>query len=144
MSSRNYRVFINNLCIFIYLEFTICSTYHTKKENDMRSELSIFLEKLRGKTSLRRAAELSGLSHAYIRDLELGINRSTKTPIIPSPDTLKALAKAYNYSYANLLKIAGIIDWKKEAESEVNEAYNRLSEDKKKIVDDLIKALIRE
>lgn len=60
--------------------------------------------------TLREAAEKSGLSHTYIRDLELGVNRKTKTPINPSPETLKRLASAYNYDYNELMKKAGYID----------------------------------
>lgn len=66
-----------------------------------------FLEQLRGKRSLREVAEVSGLSHTYIRNLELGINPSTKGPLKPSPGTLNKLAKAYNFPYQELLKKAG-------------------------------------
>jgi len=76
----------------------------------VRNELGLFLEKLRGKMSLRLAAEKSGLSHTYIRDLELGVNRSTKAPIKPTPETLKRLSEAYNFQYEELMKKAGYID----------------------------------
>ncbi|UJF34399.1 hypothetical protein [Paenibacillus hexagrammi] len=39
---------------------------------DITNSFGKFLEQLRGKMSLRKAASKSGLSHAYIRDLELG------------------------------------------------------------------------
>lgn len=76
----------------------------------MSNELGQFLEKLRGKMTLRTAAEKSGLSHSYIRDLELGVNRATKAPIHPSAESLKKLAKAYNYPSNDLLKKAGYIE----------------------------------
>lgn len=76
----------------------------------MSNELGHFLEELRGKMSLREAAEKSGLSHTYIRDLELGVNRKTKAPIRPSADTLRQLAMAYNHPAIHLLKKAGYID----------------------------------
>jgi HTH-type transcriptional regulator, competence development regulator len=76
----------------------------------MSNELGKFLEELRGKLSLRDAAEKSGLSHTYIRDLELGVNRKTKAPIRPSADTLKQLADAYNYPVSELLKKAGYLE----------------------------------
>ena len=76
----------------------------------MSNELGLFLEELRGKLSLREAAKKSGLSHTYIRDLELGINRKTKAPIRPSADTLKQLAEAYNYPISELLKKAGYLN----------------------------------
>ncbi|MDQ1909861.1 helix-turn-helix transcriptional regulator [Paenibacillus sp. GD4] len=66
-----------------------------------------FLESLRGSMSLREAAKKSGLSHAYIRDLELERNRSTNEKITPSPDTLKKLSVAYGYPYTELMIKAG-------------------------------------
>ena len=79
----------------------------------MSNELGEFLEKLRGKLSLREAARKSGLSHTYIRDLELGMNRKTKAPIRPSADTLKRLAVAYDYPVSELLKRAGYLEEEK-------------------------------
>ncbi|GAA4862289.1 hypothetical protein GCM10023310_47100 [Paenibacillus vulneris] len=70
-------------------------------------EFGKFLEGLRGSMSLREAAKKSGLSHAYIRDLELEKNRSTNEKITPSPDTLKKLSDAYCYSYTDLMIKAG-------------------------------------
>lgn len=75
-----------------------------------RSPFGLFLEKLRGKTSLREVANKSGLSHTYIRDLELGVNRKTKAPINPTPETLKRLSEAYNYPYEDLMIMAGYIE----------------------------------
>jgi transcriptional regulator with XRE-family HTH domain len=69
-----------------------------------------FLESLRGKMSLREAAQKSGLSHAYIRDLELERNRSTNDKIKPSPETLKKLSEAYNISYTELMGKVGYLE----------------------------------
>ncbi|PZE21004.1 helix-turn-helix domain-containing protein [Paenibacillus xerothermodurans] len=71
------------------------------------AEFGKFLEGLRGAMSLREAAKKSGLSHAYIRDLELEKNRSTNERITPSPDTLKKLSAAYDYPYTELMIKAG-------------------------------------
>lgn len=71
------------------------------------SDFGKFLEGLRGSMSLREAAKKSGLSHAYIRDLELERNRSTNDRITPSPDTLKKLSAAYGYPYTELMIKAG-------------------------------------
>lgn len=79
----------------------------------MKNELGIFLENLRGKMSLRKASEKSGLSHTYIRDLELGINRSTRAPIKPTPETLKRLSEAYNFPYEELMEKSGYIEYSK-------------------------------
>jgi transcriptional regulator with XRE-family HTH domain len=70
-------------------------------------EFGKFLESLRGTMSLREAAKKSGLSHAYIRDLELERNRSTNDKITPSPDTLYKLSTAYGYPYTALMIKAG-------------------------------------
>ncbi|TXK86098.1 helix-turn-helix domain-containing protein [Paenibacillus sp. N3.4] len=69
-----------------------------------------FLESLRGKMSLREAAHKSGLSHAYIRDLELQRNRSTNEKIKPSPVTLRKLSDAYKFSYTELMEKAGYLE----------------------------------
>jgi transcriptional regulator with XRE-family HTH domain len=55
-----------------------------------------YLRKLRGKMTLREAASRAGVSHTYIRDLELG----NKTD--PSHDTLTKIARAYGVSYGDL------------------------------------------
>ncbi|MGG1556120.1 helix-turn-helix domain-containing protein [Paenibacillus ferrarius] len=77
---------------------------------DANNQFGKFLESLRGKASLRKAALKSGLSHAYIRDLELGRNRSTNDSIKPSPETLRKLAAAYQFPYTDLLKRAGYLE----------------------------------
>ncbi|WP_391560715.1 helix-turn-helix domain-containing protein [Robertmurraya sp.] len=75
----------------------------------MGNRLGSFLQTLRGNRSLREIAKKSGLSHSYIRDLELGYRQTTKKKIQPSPDSLKRLADAYDYPYEELLKMAGFI-----------------------------------
>lgn len=57
--------------------------------------------------SLREAAKRTNLSHGYIRDVELGDNRSEGSAIIPRPQTLKKFACAYTASYNELMQIAG-------------------------------------
>lgn len=71
------------------------------------NDLGDFLRKLRGKMTYREASELSGVSHAYIRYLEIGKRPGTNTPINPSPEMLRGLAKAYNHSYKDLMMRAG-------------------------------------
>lgn len=74
------------------------------------NELGELLKKLRGKRSLREAAKLTGLSYSYISSLEKGEHPKTKASIQASPDSLKSLAKAYNYPYEELMKMAGYIE----------------------------------
>jgi transcriptional regulator with XRE-family HTH domain len=76
----------------------------------MRSELGLLLEKLRGKKTLREVSELTGISHTYIRDLELGKRRATGKPVNPSAYVLRKLADCYNYSFTELMKVAGYED----------------------------------
>lgn len=72
----------------------------------MSSSFGQFIETLRKtkKMSLREAAEKSGLSYTYIRDLEIGHGRRTKTPIKPTVETLMSLARAYDYPENELIE----------------------------------------
>lgn len=86
------------------------------------AELGQFLENLRKtkQLSLRVVSQRSGLSHAYIRDLELSKNRSTNRFIRPSPKALEKLANAYNYPYEQLMILAGYINTPKENERPID------------------------
>lgn len=77
----------------------------------MSAELGKLLESIRisKKMSLREVSERSGVSHAYIRDMELARNRSTNKPIKPSPEILEKLSEVYNYSYDELMHVAGYV-----------------------------------
>ncbi len=70
------------------------------------SNFGIFLKSLRDKQrmSLRDAEKESGVSNAYIAQLEKGDRPA------PSPDILKKLAKAYNVTVRELLMRAGYLD----------------------------------
>ena len=68
-----------------------------------------FMLQLRGPLSLRAAAKKCDLNHNYIRDLELGFARSTRTKVKPSPDVLKKLAVGYNYPYEDFMKWVGYL-----------------------------------
>ncbi|OME78638.1 hypothetical protein BK120_23145 [Paenibacillus sp. FSL A5-0031] len=78
----------------------------------MKNQIGSHLEKLRlsSNYSLRKAAKLSGLSHGYIRDVELGSNRKNGSVIVPMPQTLRKFAEAYDTSYDELMIIAGHIE----------------------------------
>ncbi|MGG1442131.1 helix-turn-helix transcriptional regulator [Brevibacillus laterosporus] len=105
----------------------------------MENLLGKKLEELRlsKKLSLRTASDITGLSHAYIRDLERNINPKTKEPIKPTTDTLQKLAHAYNYPLEELLKLAGYTDVAYAFQAILDDP--NISETKKKIA-----ALIRD
>ncbi|MFB7812579.1 helix-turn-helix domain-containing protein [Paenibacillus chitinolyticus] len=65
------------------------------------------LKNLRGKESLREAAQRAGVSHSYLRYVEKGVDPRTGAALKPSPETLKRLAKAYTYPYQQLMNMAG-------------------------------------
>jgi transcriptional regulator with XRE-family HTH domain len=72
------------------------------------NEIGELLKKLRGKRTVREVAKISGVSYASISLCERGVNTDNK-PFVPSPDILHKLSKAYNYSYTELMTIAGYI-----------------------------------
>lgn len=76
----------------------------------------------------REASELSGLSHAYIRYLEIGKRPGTNTPINPSPEMLRGLAKAYNHPYKDLMMRAG---YSYEEKEDMHREETQLDKDKK-------------
>ena len=86
--------------------------------------------------TFREAAERSGLSHSYIRYLEMGKRPGSNTPINPTPETLESLSKAYNYPYKDLMIKAGYI---KEEESFRNNTPGETgSDDRTKFINDFV------
>jgi HTH-type transcriptional regulator, competence development regulator len=77
-------------------------------------ELGNLLRKLRDHESLRDVSCRSGISHTYLGIIEKGIDQRTGNPVKPTPDTLKTLAKAYNYPYEELMRKAGYLRERKE------------------------------
>lgn len=75
------------------------------KENN--SSLSFLLRQLRGRESLRHASNRIGISHNYLSNLEKGLDPRTGKVIFPSPEILKKISKAYNYSYESIMELAG-------------------------------------
>lgn len=73
----------------------------------MSTALGKLLRELRGKKSLREAAEIAGVSHNYLSIVEKGKDPRSGAPVSPSPETLKKLAAAYHHSYDHLMAVAG-------------------------------------
>lgn len=101
--------------------------------------LGELLRELRGNASLREASERIGISHNYLRNLEKGIDPRTKTPINPSAETLKKIAKAYDYPYEELLKVAGYLD--ENAQSQLPALTEKDERDIQKELENIIKGL---
>jgi len=99
-------------------------------------ELGALLRKLREKESLRDVSSRSGVSHSYLGLIEKGVDQRSGKPIKPTPETLKALADAYNYSYEELMRKAGYI----QETSEIYKLTDAISNEPSQIFD-LEKAL---
>lgn len=102
------------------------------------SSLGRLLKELRGKESLRSVAKRSGISHNYLSLVEKGTDPRTGSPIKPSPDTLRSLSKAYNYSYAELMHAAGYVDYTDERGSENDNESSPIN-----LIGDLMKLIER-
>ena len=76
----------------------------------MTNDLGQLLQNLRKGESLRSVASRSGLSHNYIRQLEVGVDPRTNHQPKPSAEILKRLSIAYTFPYSELLEVAGILD----------------------------------
>jgi transcriptional regulator with XRE-family HTH domain len=72
-------------------------------------ELGNLLRQLRDHESLRDVSSRSGISHTYLGIIEKGIDQRSGNPVKPTPETLKTLAKAYNYPYEELMRKAGYL-----------------------------------
>lgn len=83
-------------------------------------ELSNYLKKLRGEMSIRQVAEKTGISNAYLSQLESGKRNN------PHPDVLKKLAKFYGIPVIEFLKKAGYLDQDISEEETYEEKIDRL------------------
>lgn len=83
-------------------------------------ELSKYLKKLRGEMSIRQVAEKTGISNAYLSQLESGKRNN------PHPEVLKKLAKFYEIPVIEFLKKAGYLDEDNDEEETYEEKIDRL------------------
>ena len=86
------------------------------EETDRRDEnIGQMLKRLRGDTSLRGVQRLTGVSNAYLSQIEKGIRH-------PGPKLLRRLAALYGVGVHELLRKAGYLDREEEGdEPEVDE-----------------------
>lgn len=96
----------------------------------MKEAINDFLRQLRGKMSLREASKKSGLSHTYISALENNKRPGSGTPINPTPETLKRLSSAYDYSYEELLIKAGYLNENMASDTKelISKGYSAISD----------------
>jgi len=75
-----------------------------KKKTKQTFPLGDFLKELRERksVSLKKVEDETGISNAYLSQLETGVRQR-----LPNPDRLKALADYYNVSLQQLLEKAG-------------------------------------
>ncbi|MBW1855447.1 MAG: helix-turn-helix transcriptional regulator [Deltaproteobacteria bacterium] len=83
-------------------------------------ELSKYLKKLRGEMSIRQVAEKTGISNAYLSQLERGKRDN------PHPDVLKKLAMFYEIPVIEFLKKAGYLDEDIDEEENYEDKIDRL------------------
>ncbi len=82
---------------------------------DRRDEdIGQMLKRLRGDTSLRGVQRLTGISNAYLSQIEKGLRH-------PGPKLLRRLAALYGVGLQGMLKKAGYLD-REEREPEADEA----------------------
>lgn len=79
--------------------------------------LGQYIKNLRGKMSLRDAANNIGISHTYLDTIEKGFDKRSKKPVKPTPETLKLISEAYLCSYEDLMVKAGYIEPSKSSEN---------------------------
>lgn len=67
------------------------------------------------KLSLRKAAELIGISHNYLSIIEKAHDPRSNAPIKPTFETLKLISEAYEININKLLELAGYYEYIKSA-----------------------------
>jgi transcriptional regulator with XRE-family HTH domain len=93
--------------------------------------------------SVNQLAMYSGVSSALISKIETGKRG------VPKPDTLEKLSKGLKVPYDTLMELAGYLDnpdlrkkiTNDQAKNGVMDIYTRLPQAKRKIIDDMIRAL---
>lgn len=91
------------------------------------SDFTSYLKRLRGKISMRQVAKSTGLSNAYLSQLESGKRDN------PHPEVLKELAAFFNVPMIEMLKAAGYLkddDMPEESyDAKINRLFNHVIND---------------
>lgn len=67
------------------------------------NEFGLYLRKLRGAKSLRKASKEIGISHTYLDSLEKGLDPRSEKERMPSIETMRKISKVYNIDLIELL-----------------------------------------
>jgi transcriptional regulator with XRE-family HTH domain len=86
-------------------------------------KLGEYIKELRGKLSLREAAEKIGISHTYLDTVEKGFDKRSGKQVNPTPETLKLISSAYNCDYGELMILAGYWDEEERQKEQEFEAF---------------------
>lgn len=105
------------------------------------------------KLSLRNAADLIGISHSHLRNLEQGSDPRTGAPIKPTPELLELISKAYKIDYNYLMSLSGYLSMQNDTsykDDDTNNFINMVKEEverygyniKDKSKDEIIKLIV--
>lgn len=87
------------------------------------------IKELRGNQSLREAAKNIGISHTYLDSLEKGFDPRSGKERKPTSEIIGKLANYYNYSYFDLMKLAGnFVPLRDLSEDEIKRQFKYLTE----------------
>lgn len=83
----------------------------------MKNKAESFGRKLREERekrglSLREASAQIGISHTYLSSLEKGRDFRSNNPVIPSPEVVFKISKAYGIDFVEMLPLTGFHDEK--------------------------------
>ncbi|SUM83885.1 helix-turn-helix domain-containing protein [Staphylococcus saprophyticus] len=88
------------------------------------------IKELRGNQSLREAAKNIGISHTYLDSLEKGFDPRSGKERKPTSEIVGKLANYYNYSYFDLMKLAGnFVPLRDLSEDEIKRQFKYLTEE---------------
>lgn len=83
----------------------------------MKNKIEFFGQRLREERikrglSLREASAQIGISHTYLSSLEKGRDLRSSNPVIPSPEVVFKISKAYGIDFVEMLPFTGFHDEK--------------------------------
>lgn len=102
------------------------------------NELGDYLKKLRGKRSIREAAEGIGISHTYLSTLEKGYDPRTKKERKPTVEVLGKISRYYDVPFLKLLDMANKKALSDFSDDEINIIFQETTGDMHKEIQEVI------